>query len=91
MAAPVSSSSAIPLHQRPTIHVPGVQQPQDQTRSARITPNGTFTVSSSFQWQLPPPALLTNYTYDPLGRTITTANAVGTTTNTYSAWTQRQR
>lgn len=32
-------------------------------------------------------ALYTHYTYDPLGRVLTTANAVGTTTNAYSKWT----
>lgn len=31
-------------------------------------------------------ALFTNYTYDPLGRTLTTANAVGTAVNAYSGW-----
>ncbi len=50
--------------------------------------SGTFTVSGSlFSRVSPADALLTRYTYDPLGRTITTANAVGTTTNTYRAWT----
>jgi RHS repeat-associated protein len=33
------------------------------------------------------PSLYTRSTYDPLGRTATVANAVGTTTNTYSKWT----
>ena len=32
------------------------------------------------------PALFANYTYDPLGRTLTTGNAVGTTTNSYGNW-----
>ena len=32
-------------------------------------------------------ALYTNYTYDPLKRVLTTANAVGTTTNIYAKWT----
>jgi RHS repeat-associated protein len=31
--------------------------------------------------------LFTNYTYDPLGRTATIVNAVGTTTKTYARWT----
>jgi YD repeat-containing protein len=32
-------------------------------------------------------ALFTNYTYDPLGRVLTTANAVGTVSNYYNNWT----
>jgi YD repeat-containing protein len=51
------------------------------------TSNGTFIVGTSFVPVIPTATLLTSYTYDPLGRTITTANAVGTTTNAYSAWT----
>ena len=31
-------------------------------------------------------ALFTNYTYDPLGRVLTTENAVGTTTDAYDNW-----
>ncbi len=45
-----------------------------------------FTSANTYGSATSAPALFTNYRYDPEGRITTVANAVGTTTNTYSDW-----
>jgi len=52
------------------------------TESSTVTTSTTTYITASTV-----PSLFTNYTYDPLGRKLTNANAVGTTTNTYAKWT----
>ena len=45
-----------------------------------------FASSSARTAAITIPSLFTVYTYDPLQRTLTTANAVGTTTDSYANW-----
>ena len=45
-----------------------------------------FSSGSSYTSATTTPALYTNYTYDPLGRILTSANAVGTTSTSYNDW-----
>ena len=45
-----------------------------------------FNASSAYSTPTATPALYVTNTYDALGRVLTVANAVGTTTNTYSDW-----
>ena len=45
-----------------------------------------FTLAATYGAPTTTPALFVNYTYDAVGRPLTVANAVGTTTNTYSDW-----
>ena len=45
-----------------------------------------FAASSTESAATTTPALFTFYAYDPLGRVLTAANAVGTTTNVYGDW-----
>ena len=45
-----------------------------------------FASSSAESAATTTPALLTSYTYDPLGRVLTTVNAVGTVSDVYDNW-----
>ncbi len=58
-------------------NVLGLLQKESLPYIASGTPKSTATTTS---------ALFTNYVYDALSRMLTSQNAVGTTTNTYSNW-----